>query len=430
MRIQMGVIADDVTGATDIASFLVKNGFRTVQINGEQLRHHAGSGPWPVPDLKTDVDAVVISLKNRSNPADEATAKARRALTVLRTLGAEQFYFKYCSTFDSTEQGNIGPVTDAMMRELEVPLTVVAPALPVNGRTVYSGYLFVNGVPLHESGMRHHPLTPMTDSSIKRLMEAQSDGTADVIGLPTVEAGVDAVRDRLAAMAQEGVRYAILDALNDVHLRTLGEAVSDLPLVTGGSGLGGSIAQARTGRAPKPKVEFRGMAGPSVVLSGSCSERTQAQVARYITRAPVLRLDVDRAIHDPEAYVSEVTKWFWTQDTQGLAPLISATTDSKQLREAQARYGAAAAGEAIESLIGSIARDLVDGGVRNLIVAGGESSGAVTSALQIEGFEVGPEIAPGVPVVRTLDHRISLVLKSGNFGGENFFFDAQKERHE
>lgn len=426
MSIKIGVIADDFTGATDVASFLVQNGFRTVQLSGEQsqlMQSHAA-----VDALVTgrDVDAVVVSLKNRSNPPSQAVAKALDAHDMLQSIGAEQIYFKYCSTFDSTPEGNIGPVTDALMDRLGVPVTVVCPALPVNGRTTYHGYLFVNGVPLDESGMRNHPVTPMTDASLARLIEAQARGRAGVISIDVIERGSSAVRSAITGLREQGVRYIILDTIHDGHLRVLGEAVADLALVTGGSGLAGAIARARSGNQAVTDSPFGFTEGPSVIVSGSSSERTNEQVAYYKNIAPYHALDVDEVIEDPEAYLHRVVRWYWEQDTAGWAPLVYATADPSGVEILQQRYGAARVGTAIEEFFRKLARVLVDDGVRAVIVAGGETSGAVTTALDISAFEVGPSIAPGVPLVRSLDGRLQLVLKSGNFGSATFFVDAQE----
>ncbi|MEB4616430.1 3-oxo-tetronate kinase, partial [Leucobacter sp. M11] len=240
MTVRIGVIADDLTGATDIAGFLAANGLRTVQLNGAADESRAAT--------LTEVDAVVIGLKSRSVPVDEAVAMSRSALAELRAAGAERIVFKYCSTFDSTPAGNIGPVTDALLAELDSDFTVVCPALPVNGRTVYQGTLFVWQQPLNESGMRHHPVTPMTDANLLRVLGAQTEGRTGLVPFATIEAGPDAIRARLAELRAEGVRYAVLDCVTDRHLDAIGEAVTDLPLVTGGSGIGAGLARAVSAR--------------------------------------------------------------------------------------------------------------------------------------------------------------------------------------
>lgn len=417
MAVQLGVIADDFTGATDIAGFLVANGLRTIQLSGVQELH----------SIPADVDAIVISLKSRSNPTGEAVEQSLEALRRLKDVGATRFYFKYCSTFDSTPTGNIGPVTDALLDDLGQEFTVVCPALPVNGRTIYKGYLFVGDVPLHESGMRNHPVTPMTDSNLMRLMEGQSEGKAGNVPVGVVDGGAAAVREALATLRESGVRYAVLDALNDEHLRTLGAAVADLVLVTGGSGLGGAIASTLTedSRSSDPGG-WTPVPGRGVVLSGSCSVMTNRQVDDYKGRAPSLAISVDRLLRDPAGYEAEILEWVLAQPAGGPAPLVYATAGPEDVRRLQEKFGASVTSEAIESLFANLARGLAAAGVTRFIVAGGETSGSVTTALGVSGFHVGPQIAPGVPRVRSLDQRLELALKSGNFGGVDFFTTAQQ----
>ncbi|MGJ8513284.1 3-oxo-tetronate kinase [Carnimonas bestiolae] len=411
----LGVIADDFTGATDVAGFLVSNGLRTLQLNG-------------VPDspIEVDTDAVVISLKSRSCAAESAIKQSLAALKWLQGNGCQRFFFKYCSTFDSTAAGNIGPVTDALLDALDESFTVVCPALPVNGRTTYQGYLFVNGVPLNESGMRHHPVTPMTDANLMRVMEAQAQGTAGNVAVAQVEQGVDAVRDQFATLRQRGNRYAVLDALNDQHLQVLGKAVEGLKLVTGGSGLADGMTRHWQGRSNAAQAGAPSD-GRTAVLAGSCSEMTNRQVDAYRRQAPALAIAPERAIAGELAdYVTELVDWFAIQPNAPYAPLIYATMPPAELQQIQARYGAQHASERIEALFSALAVALSDAGVSRFIVAGGETSGAVTQALGIDGFIIGPQIAPGVPWVKALDHSKSLALKSGNFGADTFFFDAQR----
>lgn len=410
---RLGVIADDFTGATDIAGFLVANGLRTVQLNG-----------IPAADLPVDADAVVISLKSRSCPVEEAVSQSLASLAWLRDRGCPQFFFKYCSTFDSTPKGNIGPVTDALLDALAEDFTVICPVLPVNGRTIYSGYLFVNGVPLHESSMRHHPVTPMTDSNLMRLMDAQARGRTGNVPSSVMDKGVAALRAALAELKASGFRYAVLDALNDAHLTIMGQALEGMRLVTGGSGLAdgmtrvwGAKADAAAGSRP-PR-------GNAVILSGSCSEITNAQVAAYRAAAPALPVSVERCIADA-AYPEELVAWAVAQPRDGLAPLLYATTPPERVKELQDRFGAEEASTAVERVFGILARRLLEAGFDQFIVAGGETSGVVTQSLGIGGFHIGPQIAPGVPWVRAIGKPLSLALKSGNFGGERFFFDAQE----
>lgn len=414
---KLGVIADDFTGATDIAGFLVGNGLKTVQLNGV-----------PSNQLNVDADAVVISLKSRSCAPEKAVADSLAALHWLQARNCEQFFFKYCSTFDSTPKGNIGPVTDALLDALGEDFTVICPVLPVNGRTIYCGYLFVNGVPLSESGMRHHPVTPMTDSNIMRVMEAQSKGQAGNIPSSVIDQGVEAVKAAMQQLRAKGVRYAVLDSLNDHHIEVLGKAVADMKLVTGGSGLADGMARAWTdlhGDVAEAEALGAPCEGATVVLSGSCSQMTNAQVENYKQKAPSCPVDVSRAVND-ENYFSEIIEWVVDNSNQQYAPLVYATVMPDKLKATQARFGAKSASAAIEELFAKLAKALEDKGYKRFIVAGGETSGAVTQALAIDGFKIGPQIAPGVPWVRGIDKPLSLALKSGNFGKEDFFFAAQQ----
>jgi uncharacterized protein YgbK (DUF1537 family) len=415
MSMRLGVIADDFTGATDIAGFLVANGLRTVQLNGV-----------PPAELQLQVDAVVISLKTRSCPVEEAVSQSLASVEWLRARGCPQYYFKYCSTFDSTPHGNIGPVTDALLEALGEDFTVVCPALPVNGRTIYNGYLFVNGVPLEESGMRHHPVTPMTDSNLMRLMEAQSRGKAGNVPSNVMDQGPGAIDTALTALRNEGVRYAVLDALNDAHLVAMGQAVARMRLVTGGSGLADGMARVwgRAADTATAAAEGRPARGRAVILSGSCSQMTNAQVAAYRAAAPAVAVEVERCLSDA-GYAEELAAWTAAQPADGPAPLVYATTEPGQLKELQTRFGAAEASAAVERLFGTLAHKLEAVGFNQFIVAGGETSGVVTQALGIGGFHIGPQIAPGVPWVRAVGKPLSLALKSGNFGQERFFFEAQ-----
>ncbi|KHJ55912.1 membrane protein [Aureimonas altamirensis] len=414
---RLGIIADDFTGATDIAGFLVANGLGTIQLNG-------------VPDAARTVtaDAVVISLKSRSAPVAQAVAESLAALEWLMARDCEQVFFKYCSTFDSTPQGNIGPVTDALMAAMGETFTVICPALPVNGRTIYQGYLFVGDVPMNESGMRHHPVNPMTDANLMRLMQAQSEGKAGNVPYAVVERGADAVRAALEELKAAGVRYAVLDALNADHLKTLGAAVSGMRLVTGGAGLADGICMADTAGFGDPadaEAAGRPGTGRTILLSGSCSQMTNRQVAAYAAVAPVVRVSVDEAIADSDGYAGRLLDAVKAVEGGAYAPLVSATVGPEALADIQSRLGAQAASAAVEHLFHALARRLEAEGFQTFIVAGGETSGTVTQALEIGGFHIGPRIAPGVPFVRAVDKPISLALKSGNFGQERFFFEAQ-----
>lgn len=413
---RLGIIADDFTGATDIAGFLVSNGLRTIQLNGV-----------PKTDTSVDADAVVISLKSRSCAVDKAISDSLAALDWLKAQNCQQFFFKYCSTFDSTPKGNIGPVTDALLDALGEDFTVICPVLPVNGRTIYNGYLFVNGVPLSESGMRHHPVTPMTDSNIMRVMEAQSKGRAGNVPSTITDQGADAVKAALSQLRADGMRYAVLDALNDKHIEVLGQAVADMKLVTGGSGLADGMARAWTdlqGDVDAAEAAGAPVDGRTVIISGSCSQMTNEQVAAYSKQAPSIAIDVARSMDDA-TYLDELSDWVLSQDEAGLPPMVYATMPPNALKDVQEKFGADCSSAAIEKLFGNLAQRLEKAGFTRFIVAGGETSGSVTQALEIDGFAIGPQIAPGVPWVKAIGKNLSLALKSGNFGSEQFFFNAQ-----
>ncbi len=412
----LGVIADDFTGATDIAGFLVENGMRTVQLNG-----------IPKEEIDVNADAVVISLKSRSCPVDEAINDSVAALKWLQANGCQQFYFKYCSTFDSTAKGNIGPVTDALLAELGEDFTIVCPALPVNGRTVYNGHLFVFQDLLNDSGMRNHPVTPMTDSSLIRMMDAQSQGTSGLVNFQVIEQGTQAIIDHFEELKKQSYRYAIVDAFNVEHLVTLGQAVKHLKLVTGGSGLAAGIAknwaeyledQTDAKQAGSP------VKAPTVVFSGSCSVMTNQQVTVYQEKAPHFAIDVKACITNEE-YANQVFDWVMTNIESEFAPLVYATTDATALKAIQDEFGVQTSSHAVEQFFSTLANKLQQHGVKNFIVAGGETSGIVTQSLAVKGFHIGPQIAPGVPWVKSVDGELSLALKSGNFGDENFFAKAQ-----
>ncbi|MEO9497012.1 MAG: 3-oxo-tetronate kinase [Vibrio splendidus] len=412
----LGVIADDFTGATDIAGFLVENGMRTIQLNG-----------IPTGDFDAAADAVVISLKSRSCPVDEAITDSVTALKWLQSQGCQQFYFKYCSTFDSTAEGNIGPVTDALLAELGESFTMVCPALPVNGRTVYNGHLFVFGELLSDSGMRNHPVTPMKDSSVARMMDAQSEGVSGLVNFQTIEQGSDSVTARLEELKSQGNRYAVVDAFNSGHLVTLGQAAKSLKLITGGSGLAAGIAKNWTEHLvdqSDAKLAGSPVKAPTVVFSGSCSVMTNQQVAAYKQLAPHFAIDVKACLSNGQ-YANEVFDWVMTNSQGDFAPLVYATADAAALKAIQEEYGAQASSHAVEQFFSQLAIKLQQHGVKNFIVAGGETSGVVTQSLAVKGFHIGPQIAPGVPWVKSVEGELSLALKSGNFGDESFFAKAQ-----
>lgn len=411
MTIKLGCIADDFTGATDLANNLVRAGMRTVQAIG------VPAGP-----LETPADAVVVALKTRTLPAAEAVAQSLAALAWLRAQGAGQIYFKYCSTFDSTPAGNIGPVADALMTALDTDFTIATPAFPDNQRTVFKGYLFAGDVPLNESGMRDHPLTPMTDANLVRVLAAQTRRKVGLIDYAVVARGARAIHDRIDELRQAGVEIAIVDAISNDDLLALGSAAKDLPLVTGGSGVAIGLP-GNWGLAPGAAAGLPRAAGAQAVVAGSCSTATQGQVAAFIaTGRPALALDPLR-IDAGDDVVAQALAWAAPRLPDGPI-LIYSTARPDTVQAAQASLGAARAGALVEDAIARIAVGLARLGVRQLIVAGGETSGAAVRALGLAQLAIGEQIDPGVPwcagYAQAVQARISIALKSGNFGGRRF----------
>ena len=426
----IGAIADDFTGATDLGNMFVQGGLRTLLLLGV---------PASVVDT-VDYDAVIIALKSRSIAASDAVAQSLDALRWLQGRSAQQFYFKYCSTFDSTRQGNIGPVTDALLLALHEDFTVVVPAYPKYARTVFQGHLFVGAQRLDESPLAHHPLNPMTDSSLIRLMQAQAQGRAGLVPYAAVRTGAAALRTALQALRNEGFRYAVIDTVQDEDLDTIAAACADMRLLTGGSGLARGMARNAAeniagDRASRLKLN-RGAAlrpvpddasghrrGMKAVLSGSCSEATLAQIAHARKSLPHFVVDpVDLAAGKDVAGAAMA----WAEPLLQTSPvLIYSTADTASVKVVQSTLGSNA-GIHIERTMAAIASRLVAAGVETLIVAGGETAGAVVQGLQIAALEIGVEIDPGVPWVYTTgkpyeQRRLALALKSGNFGAEDFF---------
>jgi uncharacterized protein YgbK (DUF1537 family) len=415
----LGCIADDYTGATDLASFLVASGLRTIQLNG-----------LPESDEPVDLskyDAVVIALKSRTCPVDEAVSDSLESAEYLIQQGCQKFFFKYCSTFDSTTKGNIGPVIDALMDKLDVTSTIVCPALPVNGRTVYKGDLYVNGQPLHESPMKDHPLTPMSDSNLKRLIEAQGNGIAEIVNVAVIDSGESVIVEALQK-ASEQSKYIILDALNTEHLINISHSVKAFKFITGGSGLATDLAQEYVqlgGTLNGQSNKDQNNASPVLILSGSCSAMTQQQVAVYQQAHPALQLNPIQ-IANGEQTVDSINQWML--NNIAASPLIYASANAESVNLVHQTLGKNEAAELIEQTFCELALKAKINGARNFIVAGGETSGAVVKALDIRAFEIGQSIVPGVPVVTTLDEvSISLALKSGNFGQQDFFVKAKRK---
>jgi 3-dehydrotetronate 4-kinase len=414
MPLLLGAIADDFTGATDLANTLVRQGMRTVQL----IEVPAAASPPP------DADAIVVALKSRTIPAADAVRQSLAALDWLRRAGARQILFKYCSTFDSTDAGNIGPVADALLDALGSDFTVFCPAFPENGRTIYKGYLFVGDVLLSESGMRDHPLTPMRDASLVRVLQRQTKRKVGLVPYATVARGADAIGAAFTALRRDGFHHAIIDAVGDGDLLALGTAIADLALITGGSGIAlglpenfrraGLLAPTDTA-ATLPEVR-----GAEAVIAGSCSTATLAQVAAMRAERPVFDIDPLALAAGADAVGAALD--FAAKAMASGPILISASAPPDDVRRVQDRLGRERAGTLVETALAEIARRLVERGVRRLVVAGGETSGAVVKALGITGLRIGPQIDPGVPWTASLgEEPLLLALKSGNFGGADFF---------
>jgi 3-dehydrotetronate 4-kinase len=420
VTLALGCIADDYTGASDLANTLTRAGLRTVQTIG------APSDDLALPE----VDAIVVSLKSRSIEAGLAVTRSRAAEKWLRGRGASHVLFKICSTFDSTDAGNIGPVMDALHEDCGEAIVLVTPAFPETGRTVYQGNLFVGSVPLNESPLKDHPLNPMHDSNLVRVLARQSRTKVGLVNLATVTRGADAVRAQLAELSAKGVGAAIIDAVFDRDLETIGLVAASHRLSVGASGIGLGLARAlvATGKVKPNATNAEASApigGPAACLAGSCSQATLQQIANAERVMPVLHLDPEQMVAaDREAQRALA----WARPRLADGPVLiasSATPDA--VAAVQARHGRDAAGHAIEQAMADIAEGLVQSGVRRLVVAGGETSGAVVDRLKIPGFLVGVEIAAGVPVLRAVGAKegsMVLALKSGNFGGPEFFSDA------
>jgi uncharacterized protein YgbK (DUF1537 family) len=417
MQMLLGCIADDFTGATDLANNLVRGGMRTVQTIGV-----------PGAPLAGDVDAAVVALKSRTIPAAEAITQSLAALDWLKKAGCRQFYFKYCSTFDSTPAGNIGPVTAALMDALGCELTIACPAFPENKRTVFNGYLFVGDVLLNESGMRNHPLTPMTDANLVRVLQVQTRLKVGRVGFEDVTRGADAIKSRFTQLKAQGVRIAVIDAITDDDLLRLGTAVADMPLVTAASGVAiglppnfvrAGLLKEGAAASVLPRVE-----GPRAIVSGSCSVATNAQVRNFIEAGGAAFALDPLKLAAGEAEVECALAWAKPL-VASKAVLVYSTAEPAAVKAVQQRLGADEAGTLVERALAAIARGLIDAGVRQLIVAGGETAGAVVQALGIEALRIGPQIDPGVPWTVSIGGRqILLALKSGNFGAPDFFSKA------
>ncbi|WP_439136971.1 3-oxo-tetronate kinase [Roseicyclus sp.] len=405
---RLGCIGDDFTGSSDLANTLAKGGMRVVQY-------------CSIPDhpAARDVDAGVVALKTRSIAPADAVAQSLAALEWLRAQGCEQIFFKYCSTFDSTPDGNIGPVADALAEVLDAHKVIVCPAFPGAGRSIYQGHLFVMDRLLNESGMQNHPLTPMLDADIRRWLAPQTRHSVGHIGAMDVFAGPDRIAEGLAAQHAAGNRLIVVDAIRDADLMAIGAAARGLPLITGGSGVALGLP-GNFGCVPAP-VPWQGQPGRAAILSGSCSTATRAQVAHHTAHNPAREI-VAADVIEGRISAAEIAAWLLAQE--GL-PLAYSSADPAEVARVQDRFGRDVAATAIEDLFAEVARRLVAGGVTRLITAGGETSGAVVEGLGLTDLEIGPEIDPGVPALRARSDLV-VALKSGNFGAKDFFEKADR----
>lgn len=413
----LGCIADDFTGATDLANNLVRSGMRVVQTIG--IPHALPEG---------DVDAIVVALKSRTIPAPEAVAQSLAALGWLRSAGARQIYFKVCSTFDSTDEGNIGPVAEALMEALGCDFTVACPAFPATQRTIFKGYLFVGDGLLSESSMRTHPLTPMTDPNLVRVLQRQTRRKVGLIDYRQVAGGTEAIAERIDALKAQGVGLAVVDATSDADLMTMGRAFAPLPLVVAGSGVAIGLPQnfgiqpsANAAALPEPR-------GARAIVSGSCSNASNAQVRHFLDAGGEGFAVDPLRVADGADIVAEAL--IWAAPRIGAAPLlVYATSSPESVKAVQDRLGAGQAGTIVEHTLSAIARGLVERGVQQLVIAGGETSGACMQALEVERLRIGPQIDPGVPWCHAQSPAASVdglhvALKSGNFGSVDFFTKA------
>jgi uncharacterized protein YgbK (DUF1537 family) len=413
----LGCIADDFTGATDLAAMLVAHGMTTVQVIG------VPQGPLP------EADAIVVALKSRTTPPDAAVAESLAACEALLAGGAKQIFFKYCSTFDSTPEGNIGPVADALLKRLQSGFAIACPAFPANNRSIYQGHLFVGSALLNESGMENHPLTPMTDANLVRVLSRQTDGGVGLVPFAVVEQGSAAIRAAFTQLRDGGRRYAITDAVTEAHLHAIGAACAEHALITGGSGIAMGLPENFRAKGLLPE---RGDAailpaprGAMAVLAGSCSRATLGQIGLARDHVPTLELDA-LATPDVAALVAQAMAWMDGKLSNERPIVIAASAPPDKVAALQQKLGRDAAGVLVEDTLASIAAALPGLGVGRLVVAGGETSGAVVQRLGLRTLRIGAQIDPGVPWTYAEGGAggLHLALKSGNFGARDFFLKA------
>lgn len=404
----LGCIGDDFTGSSDIANTLAKGGMKVTQYTG-----------IPTSPAASDVEAGVVSLKSRTIPVKQAISQSLEAAKWLLEQGCEQIFFKYCSTFDSTPEGNIGPVAEALAEFLQEDQVLFCPAFPATGRSIYQGHLFVNDMLLSESGMKDHPLTPMTDSDLRRWLQHQTKWQVKHIAHSVVKAGADHIKSH---MQHSAPAFYIADAIEDENLIILGRAAKDRKFLTGGSGLALGLPQnfRDAGKTNRTNSEWQKSEGKAVILSGSCSIATRGQVTKFKQTHPFFEITAED-VFSGKVTAMGVCNWIEAQEN---TPLVYSSADPEVVKAAQAKFGTELIAEKIENLMGTVATEMVKRGAKCIISAGGETSGAVVTALKIAAMEIGPEIAPGVPALKDVERGLALALKSGNFGGEDFFHDA------
>lgn len=406
----LGCIGDDFTGSSDLANTLAKGGMAVVQYSGV-----------PSAPAEASVEAGVIALKSRSIPAEEAIKQSLAALKWLQDQGCKQFFFKYCSTFDSTDDGNIGPVAEALASALAADAVIVCPAFPGTGRAVFQGHLFVKDQLLSDSPMKDHPLTPMRDPDLRNVLGRQSRGAVGHVPMAIVAEGSDAIRDALAVESRHGRNLIVVDAIHDEDLIAIGAAARDLVLITGGSGVAMGLPAnfAKTGQISATKLGWHGQAGRCAILSGSCSEATRKQIANHAKTGAQYEIDVASVMRG-EMTIDGLLSWLLAQDR---LPIFYSSASPIAVQHVQAEFGMKAVANRLDRLFGDLAIALVAAGVERLVVAGGETSGAVVEALRLNALSMGPEIDPGVPAMRA-GSNLTIALKSGNFGADDFFEKA------
>jgi 3-dehydrotetronate 4-kinase len=415
----LGVIADDFTGATDMGSMLARGGMRVVQTIGV---------PTPATLAELDADAVIVALKSRSIPASDAIEQSMAACRVLQGAGAAQIYFKYCSTFDSTPDGNIGPVAEALAAHLGATSIPYVPSLPENGRSVFHGHMFVFDELLSESGMKDHPLNPMTDSNLVRWLTRQTKEGVGLLPVAIIDQGVAATRSHCAALAKAGEPHVIADTVRDADFGIMAEAFIDAPLITGGSGLATALAKRHGGDTDiASATTLTPSAGAKLILAGSASTMTLTQIDDFIAKGGAAKRIDPRDLATDTNLVAATIEWARGQDDNSPV-MVYGSGDPETVRAAQDALGREKAGAVLEQALGDIAVALHKDGARRIIVAGGETSGAVVSALDVKALRIGPEIGPGVPWTEALDAAGQslghMALKSGNFGAADFFTGA------